>query len=69
MTPYTRMFQFMVAGLGCRACGKNVIMNANMRNKTETTLIGRPKRPREKRDASSGSPRMRFNIIQEMETI
>lgn len=68
-TPNTRMFQFIAAGAGCGVVGKKVITNASMRNKTENMFKGSPKRPRENLEGSSTSPRRRFNVIQEIETI
>jgi hypothetical protein len=54
---------------GFGAGGKKIMTNERRRKPMERRLIGRPQRPRLKCEGRSGSRRMRFSAMQEMETM
>jgi hypothetical protein len=49
--------------------GKKEKTKIKTRKIMDTMLRGRPARPRLNLDGSKGSPRIRFNVMQEMETM
>lgn len=61
--------QFMPAGVGFGPIGKNDRTKTNTKNIIETILTGRPARPRLNFDGSSGSPRILFNAMHDMDTM
>lgn len=64
-----RMLQFMLAAFGFGPMGMNEKINTKIRKMMDTILMGSPAFPRSNLEGSSGSPRMRFKVIHEIETI
>jgi hypothetical protein len=65
--PYPKTAQFMSATVGRGPTGKKQNTQAKKRKSTAMMLIGRPSLPRSNLDGKSGSPRIRFNAIHEIE--
>jgi hypothetical protein len=64
-----RMLQFMPAAFGFGPIGMNEKMKTKTRKTIDAMLMGRPALPKSNLDGRSGSPRIRFSVMHEMETI
>jgi hypothetical protein len=65
--PYPKAAQFMSAGVGFGNVGKKAKIHKKSRNRTATTLMGKPHLPRLNLDGSSGSPRTLFNATHDID--
>lgn len=66
MKPNRRQLQFILAGVGSGAAGKNKKIKATPRNKRAMPLTRNPNLPRLNREGSMGSPLIRLANTQEM---
>lgn len=69
VAPNIRMLQFIPSGVGFGPIGKNERTKITQRKTIEMMFRGSPARPSLNLEGRSGSPRMRFKAMQEIETI
>lgn len=67
--PYPNIAQFISAGAGLGTVGKKAKIHRKNRNSTAIMLMGKPHLPKLNLDGSSGSPRILFNAIHDIEII
>jgi len=65
-TAYIRQLQFIAAGVGCGAAGKNKKIYATNKNVRAAQLTKRPAFPRLKREGRRGLPEKRRTAMQVM---
>jgi hypothetical protein len=65
--PYVITAQFILAGVGLGAGGKNAKMNRNSRKIKEIIFTGNPHLPKLYLDGNNGSPRILFKATKKIE--